>query len=77
MHADQLLDASGLTCPEPLMLTRNKIRELNTGDVLKVVATDPTTVRDLEQFCRFMGHRLIAYANADDAFQFWIEKAGG
>ena len=53
-HADHCLDASGLVCPEPLMLVRNRVREMRTGEVLHVVATDPTTERDFTHFCRFM-----------------------
>ena len=50
MEYDVQLDARGLRCPEPLMLVRNKIRELPDGNVLHVLATDPTTERDLEHF---------------------------
>ena len=56
MDADYELDALGLRCPEPLMLLRNKVREMNQGDVIKVLATDPSTSWDFENFCRFMNH---------------------
>jgi len=83
--ADELLDAQGLHCPEPLMLVRNTMRGLASGQILHIKATDPTTQRDLEQFCRFMGHDLLAMessapaaADGDGAilFEFWIRKGG-
>ena len=45
-EADYTLDATGLLCPEPLMIVRNKVREMATGEVLHVIATDPSTGRD-------------------------------
>ncbi len=52
------LDARGLNCPEPLMLVRNKVRTMEIGERLRVVATDPTTTRDLQNFCRFLKHEM-------------------
>ena len=43
---EHLLDAKGLFCPEPVMLLHKKIREINEGEVLVLVATDPSTTRD-------------------------------
>lgn len=41
------------------MLVRNRMRELVAGQCLRVLATDPTTTRDLTNFCRFMGHEMV------------------
>jgi len=41
------------------MLVRNRMRELESGQCLRVLATDPTTTRDLSNFCRFMGHKMV------------------
>lgn len=71
---DHQLDATGLLCPEPLMIVRNKVREMATGEVLHVLATDPSTRRDFQNFCRFMGHELLAERQRDDRFEFWIRK---
>ena len=73
-EATAYLDARGLKCPEPLMMVRNWVRELPSGAVLKVDATDPSTTRDLSNFCRFMGHELIDHREASDLLQFWIRK---
>lgn len=72
--ADQELDARGLTCPEPLMLVRNRVREMQSGHTLRVLATDPSTVRDLQQFCRFMSHEMLSHEQNGDELQFLIRK---
>jgi len=41
------------------MLVRNRMRTLEPGQCLRVLATDPTTTRDLDNFCRFMGHEMV------------------
>lgn len=72
--ADLQLDATGLLCPEPLMIVRNKVREMQTGEVIHVLATDPSTSRDFHNFCRFMGHELVAETHAGEQFEYWIRK---
>ncbi len=72
--ADQQVDATGLICPEPLMIVRNRVREMASGQVLHVTATDPSTRRDFQNFCRFMGHELVAEEQAGERFEFWIRK---
>lgn len=74
MHSDSHLDTQGLLCPEPLMLVRNRIREMNPGEVLHVTATDPTTHRDFANFCRFMGHELIDARVDAEILEYWIRK---
>lgn len=46
------------------------------GEVLYVIASDPSTDRDFKNFCRFMGHRLVAQRNLEDRFEYWIRKGG-
>lgn len=58
---DQVLDTTGLTCPEPVMMLHKTMREAQTGDVVKVVATDPSTERDIPKFCQFLGHELLSH----------------
>ena len=71
---DQLLDASGLFCPEPVMLLHNAVRDVATGAVLKVVATDPSTRRDIPKFCRFLGHELLQQQERDGQLIYFIRK---
>jgi len=71
---DECLDARGLTCPEPLMLVRNRIREMRSGEVLCVVATDPSTERDFANFCRFMGHQMVSHERRGDQHRYRLRK---
>jgi len=74
-----VLDTSGLVCPEPLMLVRNAVRKLAANAVLRITATDPTTERDFQHFCQFMGHTLENSEsdigdNGQVVFSYWIRK---
>ena len=72
--ADQRLDTQGLLCPEPLMLARNRLREMAPGEVLYISATDPSTHRDFQNLCRFMGHTLLRAETDADVLEYWIER---
>ena len=72
--ADCELDATGLLCPEPLMLLRNRVRQMTSGQVIRIQATDPSTGRDFRDFCRFLGHDLLAEHALETTFEFWIRK---
>ncbi|WP_106478513.1 sulfurtransferase TusA [Phytohalomonas tamaricis] len=69
---DDVLDTSGLYCPEPIMMMHNRVRDLAAGNVLKVVATDPATTRDVPKFCTFLGHELIAQREQDGDYEYFI-----
>lgn len=68
------LDARGLRCPEPLLLVRNRLREMAPGSLLYVQATDPSTHRDFEQLCRFVGHRLEGHRQRGEVFEFLLRR---
>lgn len=68
------IDTRGLFCPEPLMIVRNKIRNMKDGERLRVLATDPSTHRDFTNFCRFMGHVLEYAEKNDDVHEYVIRK---
>ncbi|MEM9317172.1 MAG: sulfurtransferase TusA [Pseudomonadota bacterium] len=70
------LDARGLRCPEPVMLLHKAVAEMEDGDQLRVVATDPTTERDIPQFCRFLGHALLSQESADGEWVYVLRKGG-
>ncbi|WP_407297201.1 sulfurtransferase TusA [Stutzerimonas zhaodongensis] len=74
LSADALLDASGLNCPEPVMMLHNKVRDLPAGEILKVIATDPSTQRDIPKFCVFLGHELVGQEVEDSTYLYWIRK---
>lgn len=71
---DEELDARGLYCPEPVMLLHNRIAEVPIGGVLKVVATDPSTTRDIPRFCQFLNHPLIHSEETGKEFLFFIRR---
>ena len=75
-QADEIavLDAKGLYCPEPVMLLHNKVRDLPEGGLLKVLATDPSTERDIPKFCVFLGHELIETTQDDAIYTYLIKK---
>lgn len=58
------------------MIVRNKMREMRPGQVLHVVATDPSTDRDFTNLCRFMGHEMVARRQAEGCLEYWIRKGG-
>lgn len=73
---DHVLDATGLLCPEPVMLLHQRIRDIAVGDILLVVATDPSTARDIPQFCNFLGHELLQQDELDGSYRYLLKKGG-
>ncbi len=73
-NEELLLDARGLYCPEPVMLLHKKIREMGHEDIVKVLATDPSTKRDIPKFCHFLGHTLLSTAELEKEFEYLIQK---
>lgn len=72
---DEHLDVIGLICPEPVMMLHNKIRDIGSGQVLEVLATDPSTQRDIPRFCEFLGHKLLSTNTTANTFIYVIQKA--
>ena len=73
--ADYQLDALGLRCPEPVMMVRLKIREMQIGETLAVTADDHSTTRDIPSFCRFMEHELVNFQCSKSPYQYIIKKS--
>lgn len=73
-QANLTLDALGLRCPEPVMLIRSKVRKMEDGETLLVIADDPATTRDVPSFCQFMDHTLVASDTQAVPFHFLIKK---
>ena len=68
------LDARGLFCPEPVMMLHKKFREIADGTEVLVLATDPSTGRDIPKFCTFLGHELLSSDNDGKTFRYRIRK---
>jgi len=71
---DVVVDAKGLRCPEPLMVVRNRMMDMASGQIIKVLATDPSTSWDFPNFCRFLNHELVQQESADGVYVYWIRK---
>ncbi|GAA5218744.1 sulfurtransferase TusA [Corallincola platygyrae] len=71
---DKELDAIGLRCPEPVMMVRKSIREMESGQALLVTADDPSTTRDIPSFCEFMDHQLVAAQTEQKPYQYLVRK---
>ena len=70
----QLADARGLLCPEPVMMLHNTIRQVAEGGLLKVLATDTSTERDIINFCEHLKHPLLSWQKESDLYTYWIQK---
>lgn len=71
---DQELDARGLNCPLPIVRAKKAITPMNVGQVLKVVATDPGSVKDFDAFCQQTGHELVSSREGSGEYEFLIRK---
>lgn len=69
------LDARGLFCPEPVMMLHNQIRDMQLGEVVEVLATDPSTKRDFLKFCNFLDQELLSSDEQEGVLRFRIRKA--
>ncbi len=74
VQADHILDATGLICPEPVMLLHNRIRDMAEGETLLVLATDPSSTRDIPKFCSFLGHQLLRQEELDGQYRYLLRK---
>ena len=74
MQFDKELDARGLSCPLPILKTKKALNDLATGQVLKVVATDPGSVKDMEAFANQTGNPLLSVGEENKDFVFYLRK---
>ncbi len=74
MEFDKELDARNLNCPLPILRCKKGLSEITGGQVLKVQATDPGSVKDFQAFCRQTGHELLQQDEENGLFTFFIKK---
>ena len=74
MDFDRELDARGLNCPLPILKAKKALADMASGDVLKVVATDPGSVRDFQAFARQTGNVLLEQTSANDEFVHYLRR---
>ena len=70
----QKIDATGLICPEPIMLVHRAIHEASPGEIVELVATDPTSEKDVEKFCEYLNHELISKDISAEILRFKVKK---
>jgi tRNA 2-thiouridine synthesizing protein A len=75
MANQHVLDTQGLYCPEPVMMLHSKIDEMKSGELVKVIASDPATQRDIPKFCQFLGHELLEQSEDDGRYIYLLKKA--
>nr|WP_082411650.1 sulfurtransferase TusA family protein [Methylogaea oryzae] len=75
MQFDLELDTSGLNCPLPLLRLKKSLQAMDSGQVVRVLATDPAAVLDFGVFLDQAGHQLLERTQADGTLTFWIRKA--
>jgi len=74
MEFDKELDARGLNCPLPILRTKKALTDMKSGEVLKILATDPGAVKDFQAFSRQTGHELVSHTEAGKEFTFFMKK---
>jgi tRNA 2-thiouridine synthesizing protein A len=71
-HKD--LDARGLKCPLPILKAKKALSDMSSGDILRVLATDPGSVRDFQAFARQTGNDLLEHSQAELEFTFFMRR---
>lgn len=70
---DQELDTSGLACPMPILKTKKAVDGMQTGQVLKMISTDPGSLPDVQAWTSKTGHELVEHEKSNDKFIFYIK----
>lgn len=73
-QSDKELDARGLNCPLPILRAKKALGELGSGQVLRILATDPGSVKDFQAFAKQTGHTLLEHAEGGGEYTFFIKK---
>jgi tRNA 2-thiouridine synthesizing protein A len=68
LQAQKEIDTRGLNCPLPILKAKKALADMTSGDVLKVISTDPGSVRDFQAFARQTGNELVEQATNADEF---------
>ncbi len=74
MEFNKQLDARGLNCPLPILRAKKSLSDMQPGQVLKIIATDPGATKDFEAFARQTGNTLLSSAELNKEFIFFMQK---
>lgn len=72
---NRILDTQGLKCPLPVLKARKALSTLPCGEALEVIATDPGSVTDFEEFCSATGTTLVSITETDGVFRFILRRS--
>ena len=74
MNAQRELDTRGLNCPLPILKAKKALAEMRSGEVLKVLATDPGSMRDFQAFARQTGNELVEQESTNEEFVHFLRR---
>lgn len=74
MQFDRDLDVKGLNCPLPILRTKKMLAEMDSGQVLRVQATDPGSLKDFPAFARQTGNELVEQREEGKVFEFYLKR---
>jgi tRNA 2-thiouridine synthesizing protein A len=74
MNFDKELDARGLNCPLPILKAKKALTDMTSGQVLRIVSTDPGSVKDFEAFSKQTGNALLGQSATSSEFTFFLKK---
>lgn len=74
MEFDKEVDARNLNCPLPILRCKKGLSDMLANQILKIMATDPGSVKDFEAFCKQTGHELLQLDKEESVFTFYIKK---
>jgi Predicted redox protein, regulator of disulfide bond formation len=75
LNISKTLDASGLSCPLPIVKTKKEMDGLSSGQILEIISTDPGTKNDMAAWCKRTGNELMESAEQGGKFQFYVKKS--
>ena len=74
MQYDRELDVKGLNCPLPILRTKKALAEMQSGQTLRVLATDPGSVKDFQAFARQTGNELVSSGITDNVYEYVLKR---
>ena len=74
MEFDRDLDVKGLNCPLPILRTKKALAEMQTGQTLRVLATDPGSVKDFQAFARQTGNELVTSGESAGVYEYVLKR---
>lgn len=74
MEFDRDLDVKGLNCPLPILRTKKALAEMESGQVLRVLATDPGSLKDFPAFAKQTGNELLKQQEENRVFEFFLKR---